>query len=182
MSVQPASTLVSTFPETLDDHKHNLQITREAFLEELAKPHGEPHAGRWSALEIAYHVHIIERGVVRGLQKKLASLEKPAPPALQDEIRGQWRHNHAGFINRAIKLTAPDAVLPLNPPSMEDVLTLLAESRSGLLTVIDSSSYDELAAVTMPHPIFGRMNGQLWLDMVAQHEARHIEQMQELRL
>jgi hypothetical protein len=180
MPVQPASTLVSQFPETLNDHKHNLRITREAFLEEFAKPHNEPPAGRWSALEIAYHVHIVERGVARGLQKRLATLEKPAPPAPQDEMRTQWARSHTAFLDRTRTLPAPEAVLPLNPPPIEDVLKLLAESRAALIAAAESASYDELSAVVMPHPAFGLLRGPLWLNMIAEHEVRHIEQMQEL--
>jgi hypothetical protein len=181
MASTSALDLIKGFPATLGEHRHNLEIVRSMLFDELRLQHSAPSEGGWSVEEIAHHLGIVESGIVRGMTKRLSALTQPSPPADNAALEAKWRHNRAGFTDRQRKMRAPESVFPLNPPALDDSIRALQASRSALLDLLAKYSYDDIAAVAMPHPFFGVMSGLLWLDMIAEHEARHIEQIRDLR-
>jgi hypothetical protein len=171
--------LFRTFPRTVEDHRAELAAARAALLEELQHEHAAPPEGRWSAVEIAYHLHIVEKGIVRGLQKFFA--EQRHEPVPIEAIEAKWHSNNAALLDRSLKAPAPERAIPLNPPPLQDVLALLEQSRAALLQFLEGKSYTDLASVSFLHALFGVISGPLWLSMIAEHEVRHVEQMRELR-
>jgi len=171
--------LFRTFPRTVEDHRAELAAARTALLEELQHEHAAPPEGTWSAVEIAYHLHLVEKGIVRGLQKFFA--EQRHEPLPVETIEAMWHSNNAALLNRTLKAPAPERTAPLNPPPLPDVVALLAQSRTALLAFLEGKSYTDLASVSFLHALFGVISGPLWLSMIAEHEVRHVEQMRELR-
>jgi hypothetical protein len=207
------ASLMPAFPASVSTLLAHLDAVRVVLLDELTHAHASQHVPPpapertgWSADEVAYHLHLVETGITRGLTKRLERLRggeenaaasspasppasapasapasPPTPPPTPAELEALWHRQQAAFANRDRKISAPETTHPLNAPPRTEILRLLAESRAAFRALVASATYDELNAVAMPHPAFGAMSGVLWVNMIAGHEFRHIEQIRALR-
>ncbi|MGO9268881.1 MAG: DinB family protein [Terriglobia bacterium] len=191
------------FPANLDARRAHLDEARVALLRELdaaiagfslaRAPEPSPSGAdaglkagsatdAWSVAETVYHLHLSEKSIARLLRKKLASADRHQPASVE-QLRTEWERVERLVGRREVKVKAPALAEPTQAPSLEAGIELLGQSRQALLEVVRSVQYTDLMSVSAPHPFdaIGTLTGASWLSVVAFHEQRHTEQIQEIR-
>ena len=138
-----------------------------------------PYAGGWSPAQVVWHLAKTERSIARMIEAKVAALGpmSTVPPGPRsDEVLSLL--DHLPFLDRSRKARAPEG---LNPPDVIDLAAecvRLGEGRRQLLEVAYAAG-PLLSNVRHDHPAFGPFNGWQWVLMVARHEQRHQQQVEE---
>jgi hypothetical protein len=175
------------FPATLEDRLAALASTRTGLLAEIETwnqqadfVQAEP--GRWCVAEIIYHLHMAESRIFKGLHRLLTPGQRQAR-ASDETLRSEWERLRALVGSRGAPQSAPSSVVPVNAPGFAHGIELLKKSRVELLEMVRKFSLDDLASISMSHPlqIIGTLTGAGWLSTIAFHELRHTEQIRELR-
>jgi DinB superfamily len=180
--MQSITSLFPTLPISTEAALEQMQNVRSALLHDLQTQRfsAAPAAGRWSVEQILWHLHLVERGVGSGLRR---ALEGPRSERISGEQNtATWLKMKTAILNRVdIKIPAPDNLTPQgNTPPREECIIALGQSRDKVLSHVQGISMDELLCVSFPHPFLGVLPGFLWITFIAMHEARHLEQLQEL--
>jgi hypothetical protein len=136
--------------------------------------------GRWSAVQIIWHLSKVQHWVVRGIEQGAASLPKmatvppgPSPDRLLESI------DRFPVRDRSRKVNAPEGILP---PAGLDLATERARWREGREELVQLLRRlgPLLTSVSAAHPMFGPLDGWQFALFVARHEERHLEQLREL--
>ena len=100
-----------------------------------------------------------------------------------DRLRAEWEQIRAVSANREMRMKAPERVVPTDAPSLAEIIDCLRQSRQKLLAMLSEVSLDELASVSMPHPLesVGKLTGAGWVSLIAYHERRHTEQIRQIK-
>jgi hypothetical protein len=172
------------YPATLAERVAHLEATRELLLAELDAAAARGVSGKWSVAEIAYHLHLVERGIGRMMQKFLAPEAASARHERKsdDELRAEWRRVSRLASPDYFPVEAPAPVAPANAPGFTESVELLRQSRRALRDALTAATLDDLASFSRPHLVeaMGMLTGAGWLSLVAYHELRHIEQLRRL--
>jgi hypothetical protein len=83
--------------------------------------------------------------------------------------------------DRATKVEAPERVRPAEGLTPDDALAQLHASRAAVLEAFTAADPAVLDGILFPHPFIGPLTLRAWVELVAHHDARHAEQMSELR-
>lgn len=146
----------------------------------------QPAPGKWSPAEIAYHLHLVERGIGRMLQKSLSPAAAGArhERRSEEDLRAEWERVSRLASPDYFPVEAPAPVTPQNAPPLRECVALLAESRRSLLDTLATATLDDLASFSRPHLIeaMGVLTGAGWVSLIAFHELRHVEQMRRPRI
>jgi len=137
-----------------------------------------PASGGWSAVEVAEHVSRVERAVVKMLgagaaMRQGTSAEELASAQLTEEKIHVVRA-------RSEKVQAAERAHPTGGFDGDSVLSELARSRAALLEAFRMTDPAVLDRVTYPHPYIGPLTLRAWVELVAHHDARHAQQVQDL--
>ena len=182
------SNSVDQFPANFDAHLEELRQSRELLLQAAESAPLDDHVtginpDHWSVAEIIFHLHLAEKRTMAGLKR---SLESPArvAAAAESTLRIEWERIRSVIGTRTMKAKAPPRVEPSNAPSRAEAIGLIQQSRQELLAALQNVSYQELLAVSMPHPFerVGILTGVGWLSAIAFHDIRHAEQIREMKL
>lgn len=178
------------FPESLGARLEELRQARTLLLEAAASAFPDDHvtgmnADKWSVAEIIFHLHLAEKRTLLGLQRSLDApvrpirIEKPNDASL----RAEWDKIRSVIGARAVRVKAPPRVEPSSAPSRAEAIKLIQQSRQELLAAIQTVAYDNLLAISMPHPFsaVGSLTGAGWLSATAFHDLRHAEQIREMK-
>lgn len=131
----------------------------------------KPDAETWSLSEITEHLAIVEQGILFRLCT--------APADGFDKTVGKDRLP-AMLANRQVKFPAPARTQPRGKfATPADCLAQLSLARAATLSWAQDQD-TKLMQHVMPHPAFGELHGGQWLQMLAGHTFRHLEQMREL--
>jgi len=134
----------------------------------------KPSAKQWSAAEIAAHVVMVERGVVRSAQ---SIIEKPPKDAWF------WEQAHLPLWlveTRLIRVKTPLALDPAMIAKKEEMLGELRAARGATLEFLAETQNRDLSVYGWPHVLLGRLNLYEWFEMVAAHQVRHTKQIKEI--
>jgi uncharacterized damage-inducible protein DinB len=179
------TTTIQQFPLTLEDRLAELEAARAHLMAELesvadAAP-TEPGSERWSIAEVAHHLHLSERGILRLIQRALESGERHERKS-NDHLQAEWERVCALVGSRQHPASAPSPVVPTNAPSLAETVEHLKHSRQALFEMLGRVTLDELASISIPHPLqaIGVLTGAGWLSVIANHERRHTEQIREI--
>lgn len=138
-----------------------------------------PDSTHWSVAEVLEHLVRVETG----LTKLFALRGQAAPPddTPTPDPSSFYRPAEASLVrDRTQRIEAPERSLPSGSIKSDDALTHLAASRAGLLSAFSSANLDALDRITHPHPIFGPLTLRSWMALLADHDARHSEQIGEI--
>ena len=175
------------FPTCLEARLDELRQARFHFLQEVdSAPNDDERvatpADKWCIAEIVYHLHLAETRTAAGLKR---ALEASTRGTLADDVtlRVEWERVRTMVGQRTVKVKAPPRVEPCNAPSRAEAIKLIQHSRQELLATVQAVAYDELLAISMPHPFaaVGTLTGAGWLSATAFHDLRHIEQIREMK-
>jgi uncharacterized damage-inducible protein DinB len=138
------------------------------------------NAATWSAAEVLEHLHRVESGIARllarsGERAKVdgVELERDASSLLTslDSLR---------LMDRRLKISAPEPVMPHGELTAAQALVALTDSRQALISALHEADGLALGQITRTHPTLGTLNLYQWVLFVGQHEARHASQLEEL--
>lgn len=137
-------------------------------------------AERWSAAEVLEHLHRVENGIARLLDR---SVERARAAGLEPE-------NEVGSVlgsldtlrltDRRGRISAPDPVMPRGDLTAAQGVVALNESRRALISALEAGDGLALGRITHAHPLLGPLNLYQWVLFVGQHEARHACQLEDL--
>ncbi len=131
---------------------------------------------KWSVAELVEHIILVEKSVLKGIQKKGATpSEQEIASALDHSQMKEKAHD------RSRKIDAPDPFIPKNIfASKETAIVAFKEHRKNIGEFITTTTLP-LKQIGFPHFIFGMLNGMSWFLFMAEHCERHILQMEEIK-
>jgi hypothetical protein len=155
-----------------------LEISRADFLDSLTghtldAVSRRPAPERWSMLECAEHVALVEQAMLTRLESAPRSAEGSRHLELELLIR-------AGATDRSTPRQAPVRVQPTGRfPSLAEAVTQFNHSRDRTIEFVYST--DDLILLSGAHPVFGAMNGYEMVLFMCTHSSRHANQIREIR-
>ncbi|MGA2379542.1 MAG: pyridoxal-dependent decarboxylase [Spirochaetia bacterium] len=178
---------MNAFEGGLREVVDELQVARERLLLSVgslsqADLDFTPSADRWSIGEILHHLRLIEDGVLRVLEKLAARAEKTGLGP--DPGSGSVMHSLDRFAieSTADRVAAPASVAPRKGIPARELLEGLAGSRAALLKALTLCARFDLAQVSFPHPVLGKLDGYQWALYVGKHEERHRRQIEKVKV
>lgn len=168
---------------TVADIERELARERAAFMAAfervpLAQREIAPAHGGWSAVQVAEHVMRVEAGVAKMIG---AAATMPRTATAEELAAAQLTAEKSGWVrDRRTKVNAPERVHPQAALTAASVMEQLRRSREALLAAYHSADDAVLDGVAMPHPFLGPLTMRAWVALIADHDARHAEQLQEL--
>lgn len=163
----------------IEEYLQKLATARAELLRVFEATEQKDHApeGKWTAQQILTHLYLSENGIAR-IFRSAERVCQHHPPLSDEQLADERRHMAEQFLDRSIKLTAPERITPVE--AMADSEQQLKASRQMLLDCSAELSDEQLRSLSFPHPLRGDISLYGWLWFVAHHEMRHTEQLQEL--
>ena len=168
---------VAEIYEAIDETREKFYRRVEGLSDEQAAARPAPDA--WSVAEIAEHLALIEKGVLRLMKGVLAQIEAAGAAAGEGAMKpfSLERHVERSLIE---KYVAPEMARPKGEAPLADSLARLRRTREELHALRPRIEAADLNAVSYPHPSFGALNVYEWLAFIGVHEARHLRQAEAL--
>ena len=138
-----------------------------------------PAPDRWSAAEVIEHLALVERifggRIVNALDAARSGLAPEAQPrtALPDAIEQRMG-------DRVNKRQAPEPARPTGTVDIAAGWAALQGNHAALHAALDRCDGLALSQVTLDHAFFGTMTVYQWIELMAAHEVRHTEQINEI--
>ena len=133
----------------------------------------KPSDHEWSVAEIVHHLCLVETRVTKDLEKGLAR------PPVRIGILGRLKPTSIVAV-RLLRVRAPGAMNPINPPSKEESLANYDAARNRLKELCSTHGWPRLKQVVFKHPFLGDINGTATVSFVGYHELRHFKQIKEV--
>ena len=133
-----------------------------------------PEPGRWSVLEIAEHVAIVE--------KRLASVVRNAPNSGDAPAKDEAREDAFTTLvaGRTDRFAAPEFVQPTGTMnSLEEAIAAFETARADIVQFVETNP--DLRSTTTKHSRFGVLSGYEMALILAAHPVRHARQVAEAR-
>ncbi len=133
----------------------------------------------WSAALIAEHLAVIDRGTARLITDKFETLTPASYTAEQRAKKDAMIP--VAVANRGVKIEAPASVRPKNRfATREECMASLLGARDAIAVAVRTAG-DTLRTRSFNHPVLGDLDGLQWAVFSAEHGARHMAQVAELR-
>lgn len=153
------------------DEKRNELLT---FVDEIPEEEAlvKPESGRWSILEVLEHLYLMEQLIVHQITQTLKQ---------GDTQQASEKPIHRST-NRDYKVEAPESVRPKGEfTTLDEAKEGLKKSREATLFLIHNKDVETLRNRVFPHPSFGDMNLEQWIEFIGWHELRHLDQIKEIK-
>jgi hypothetical protein len=166
-------------PDEKADVLECLERGQRAFHESVAgvteaQAKRAPGPGRWSMLECAEHVAVVEQYLYERLLEGRPDSAAAIPPGRETLIRQR-------AADRSRKVPAPEAAAPSGRyGTLAEALSAFEKARSRTVAFVEACSEDLRAKVTT-HPILKTATCHETLLMMAAHPERHAKQIAEIR-
>lgn len=152
--------------QSLLDHLRNLDD---------AQLHYRPTASAWSLLQVAQHLVLLERIVVKSV------IRDPRPG-----LRRRWWHaigaRLVAFVFRhGFRVPAPTRkVVPLENTPLEESARQWADLRADLSAFLETITPERAKALGWRHPVSGPLDVYGALEFVASHHDHHLRQVERI--
>ncbi|WP_242057587.1 DinB family protein [Halobacillus yeomjeoni] len=154
----------------IDEKRKEIIEFTEKLSEEEA--HQKPAEEKWSILEILEHLYLMEEMVVYRMKQSLK----------QGDLQQATEKPVHKTVDRTRKVEAPESVQPKGEfESLEEAMDRLEKTREATMFLIHNKDKEVLQNRIYPHPSFGDMNLEQWVEFIGWHELRHLEQMKEVK-
>ena len=133
-----------------------------------------PGEGRWSAGELAGHLIMMERAILRNTDRLLQKPPKSVP---------FYKRFHVPMAVAESRLIRRKTPIPLDTQMVrekEEMLAELRQVRERTLAFIEETMGRDLNKYRMTHPFLGSLTTNEWFQLIASHEIRHMKQMREI--
>jgi len=162
----------------LDESRHSLE--QAAHDCDPDKRGVRPAPDRWSLSEVLEHVSLAEASftawIAAGIEKaretglgREAAERAPLPEAVR-----------ARFADRVNRRTAPERVQPRGEMTAEEAWHAVVAVEQRLKQVLTAADGLALNEVVVEHPTLGPFNIYQWVELMAAHRRRHVEQVREI--
>lgn len=132
----------------------------------------KPEEDRWSILEVLEHLYLMEQLIVYQINQALK----------QGDTQQATEKPIHKTTNRDYKVEAPEAVRPKGEfKTLDQAKEGLKKTREATLFLIHNKEQETLQNRVFPHPAFGDMNLEQWVEFIGWHELRHLDQMKEVK-
>ena len=132
-----------------------------------------PTENEWSVAEIVHHLCLVEDRVTKELEDAIGR----AP----QRVRFFRRLIPTSIVSvRLIRVKAPRAMKPLNPPAKELAIENFDRARNSLKTLCGAHGEDRFRNLVFKHPVLGEIDGVATISFVGYHEQRHYKQIREV--
>ena len=131
-----------------------------------------PAENEWSVAEIVHHLCLVERRVIKELEKELASPSRKLSP-----VRRLVPTAIVAY--RLVRVKAPKAMNPIGPPPKNEIIENYNAARNKLKELCASHG-KQLKQVAFKHPFLGDISGSATIAFLGYHEVRHFKQIQEV--
>ncbi len=179
-SKAPAAEALGRYPElvqTLEQSYTELEQALRGLDDNLCS--AEPSPDSWSITEVIEHLGALEKRLTPVLAERLSASK--APTLSEGDQEKQDAELVAKVISRESKVPAPEGVCPTGRfTNYREALADFRAARQRTLAYVKVTGQD-LKALSMPHPIFGPLNGHQWIQIIAGHTRRHIHQIDEIK-
>ncbi|SDJ50307.1 DinB family protein [Salimicrobium halophilum] len=154
----------------LEDKRKILNEYIEKVPEEEAGK--KPSEDKWSVLEILEHLYLMEGFIVQKIDEVIKN----------GDVNTAETKPIERTTNRSYKVEAPEALRPKGTfSSLEEAKDGLNKTREATTFLLHNKSEETLQSYSFPHPSFGNMNLEQWVEFIGWHELRHLDQMKEVR-
>ena len=139
-----------------------------------------PGPDRWSVNEILEHLALVERrfeATVGGAIAKARSAGLGGEQGERVPLAGDLR---TIVRDRSGRRKAPEAVIPTGTLDEAAAWTAVEQARQSFRQTIGSADGLALGTVTAEHHRWGPLTVYQWVEVLANHEARHAEQIAEV--
>jgi hypothetical protein len=162
----------------LDESRHSLEQAADDV--DPDKRALRPAPDRWSLSEVLEHVSLAEAGftawIASGIDKakenglgREAAERAPLPEAVRTR-----------FADRVNRRAAPERVQPRGEMSAEEAWSAVLEVERRLKELLVGADGLALNEVVVEHPSLGPFNVYQWVELMAAHRRRHVEQVREI--
>jgi len=138
-----------------------------------------PAPDRWSTAEVVEHLSMVERlftdRIANALQPRIPDLDRETADRvkLPDALE-------ARMADRVNRRQAPDTAQPTGEIACDEAWMRLEDGHARLRTIIGAADGLALGEVMLEHRFFGSLTIYQWVELMAAHEGRHTEQIQEI--
>jgi uncharacterized damage-inducible protein DinB len=135
----------------------------------------------WCPEELAEHLALVEKSitaVVERLLRKSEELNMPPPPG--GKIEPPVKFPSAVRKTEMNKVEAPDRIRPRGGVPTGRSLQDLKTSREYIKDMRPRMEAVSLSEAKFPHPVMGELDLYQWLLFIAEHEARHLAQIENI--
>jgi hypothetical protein len=132
-----------------------------------------PSENEWSVAEIVHHLCLVERRVVKELEKELAN-----PPRKLSALRRLMPTSIVA--SRLVRVKAPKAMNPVDPPARNEIIENYNTARNKLKELCATHGQQRLKQIVFKHPFLGEIDGAATISFVGYHEIRHFKQIKEV--
>jgi hypothetical protein len=153
--------------QRLDKARQDLAVAVAGLSEPQAN--FKPSSEAWSIANIAEHMATVEDFTILRLQQMISE-----PDGSNFKDADAVLFNKAA--DRSAKREAPERVRPTGKP-LPISLERLAANHKKMVDLIRSAPEGHFRRHSMPHPVFGPLDGHQWLVFTAGHCTRHTEQI-----
>jgi hypothetical protein len=132
-----------------------------------------PAENQWSISQIVHHLWLVEERVLDELEKGLARPPRPLrfPRTLIPTSIVAYRF---------VRVKAPKAVNPLQPPTKDENIAKYNAVRDRLKELCATHGKNRLRQIVFKHPFLGEIHGVATISFVGYHELRHYKQIREV--
>ena len=139
-----------------------------------------PADDRWSVAEVLEHLAKVNRlfaeyiatSVAKARASGLGPEQQPRAPLSTDIV--------SKMKDRSARRQARDIVLPSGTIECDDAWADLDRSREDIRKAVLEADGLALGSVTAEHRFFGVLNVYQWVELTAEHECRHADQIREI--
>lgn len=148
----------------------------------IAPPHHRtrPAPERWSAAEVLEHISLAEANFVSWISSGLARARAELSPSAADERRPLPEPIRVRMADRVNRREAPEAVRPTGQVDADGAWSAIEETERRLREALQEASALPLGRITVEHPRLGPFDIYQWVELIAAHRRRHVEQLQEI--
>lgn len=155
--------------ESLTEVRKHLLGTVETLDHEMI--HQSSRKTEWSIAQVLEHLYLTDLFFAKAVSRAAARERK------EEKVKEKPVHLTS---DRTQKVASPDLAQPTQThTSLSTLVSNLERSREKFLQVIESVDEIDLDYKSMQHPIFGEVSLRQSMELLARHEARHLEQIHD---
>ena len=140
-----------------------------------------PSPESWTPAEVLEHLRLTEAGSAALLARRLQRAREAGLGAETDHRSRRAAPELSAFVIDGPPRAAPDVVRPSGDVRAADAEAGLRASRAALDAVMQEASGLALGDVKARHIGLGEIDFYQWLLFIAEHERRHLRQLNQLR-
>lgn len=162
---------------------HMLKESANEYLSSIENVHPtqwnwKPAPDRWSVGQTAEHIVQAEAVIFARLQ---LAIQSPANGDPETATLGKTQMLERVMLDRSQKAMAPPSIQPLGIPK-EEAMRRFNELRAKLIRFAEETGLPlEKHTADHPFPAFNTLNAYQWLVLVHLHQARHQQQIEEVK-